>query len=107
MFFHWSPNLKTAYELQNVLTAIFDAHILVNVAKVKIEKWLVPHIFSSAFIFTWKATGSLLAPYMALSRIILRELYGVYIYLSSIACENCQKQGITYISRLRGCLKIL
>jgi transposase len=39
--FGWAPNLKTAYELQNSLTAIFDAHISVDVAKVKIEKWLV------------------------------------------------------------------
>ena len=39
--FQWSPNLKTAYELQNSLTAIFDAHISVEVAKVEIEKWLV------------------------------------------------------------------
>ena len=39
--FQWSPNLKAAYELQNSLTAIFDAHISVEAAKVKIEKWLV------------------------------------------------------------------
>jgi transposase len=39
--FQWSPNLKTAYELQNSLTAIFDAHISVEVAKVEIERWLV------------------------------------------------------------------
>jgi transposase len=39
--FRWSPNLKTAYELQNALTAIFDEHISVEVAKVKLEKWMV------------------------------------------------------------------
>jgi transposase len=33
--------LKTAYELQNSLTAIFDAHISVKAAIIKIEQWLV------------------------------------------------------------------
>jgi transposase len=39
--FHWSPKLKSAYELQNSLTGIFDEPISVDVAKVKIEKWMV------------------------------------------------------------------
>ena len=39
--FGWSPKLKTAYELQNALTAIFDEHLSVEVAKVKLEKWMV------------------------------------------------------------------
>lgn len=41
ILFQYSPNLKTAYELQNSLTAIFDEHISVDAAKAKIEKWLV------------------------------------------------------------------
>jgi transposase len=39
--FQWSPNLKIAYALQNSLTAIFDEHLSVEVAKIKIEKWMV------------------------------------------------------------------
>ena len=39
--FRWSPKLKTAYELQNALTAIFEEHLSVEVAKVKLEKWMV------------------------------------------------------------------
>lgn len=39
--FHWSPKLKTAYALQNDLTALFDAHISVEVAKAKLERWMV------------------------------------------------------------------
>jgi transposase len=39
--FQGSPKLKTAYELQNSLTTIFDEPISVEVAKVKIEKWMV------------------------------------------------------------------
>jgi len=41
MLFHCSPKLKTAYQLQNSLTAIFDEHISVDLAKGKIEKWMV------------------------------------------------------------------
>ena len=39
--FQWSPKLKTAYALQNSLTAIFDEPISVDTAKAKIEKWMV------------------------------------------------------------------
>ena len=39
--FHLSPSLKSAYELQNQLTDIFEEHISVNAAKAKIEKWMV------------------------------------------------------------------
>lgn len=39
--FQWSPKLKKAYELQNALTAIFDEPISVEVAKVKMEQWMV------------------------------------------------------------------
>ena len=41
ILFQFSPSLKTAYELQNALTDIFDKHISVNAAIAKIEKWLV------------------------------------------------------------------
>jgi transposase len=39
--FRLSPDLKTAYDLQNHLTDIFDARISVEMAKAKIEKWMV------------------------------------------------------------------
>jgi len=39
--FRLSPDLKTAYDLQNHLTDIFDAQISVEMAKAKIEKWMV------------------------------------------------------------------
>lgn len=39
--FQCSPKLNTAYALQNSLTAIFDEHISVDIAKAKIEKWMV------------------------------------------------------------------
>ncbi len=39
--FQWSPKLKIAYGLQYSLTTIFDEHISVDVAKAKIEKWMV------------------------------------------------------------------
>jgi transposase len=41
ILFRLSPDLKTAYELQNRLTDIFDEQISVDVAKGKIEKWMV------------------------------------------------------------------
>lgn len=49
--FHWSPKLKTAYELQNSLTAVFDEHISVNLAKAKIEKWMVAVVKSGLDCF--------------------------------------------------------
>jgi len=39
--FRLSPDLKTAYDLQNHLTDIFEAQISVEMAKAKIEKWMV------------------------------------------------------------------
>jgi transposase len=39
--FRLSPDLKTAYDLQNRLTDIFEAQISVEMAKAKIEKWMV------------------------------------------------------------------
>jgi transposase len=39
--FRLSPDLKTAYDLQNQLTDIFEAQISVEIAKAKIEKWMV------------------------------------------------------------------
>jgi transposase len=39
--FRLSPDLKTAYDLQNQLTDIFEEHISVDTAKAKIEKWMV------------------------------------------------------------------
>ena len=39
--FRLSPELKSAYELQNQLTDIFEEQISVNTAKAKIEKWMV------------------------------------------------------------------
>ena len=41
ILFRLSPDLKTAYELQNRLTDIFDEQISVDVAKAKIERWMV------------------------------------------------------------------
>jgi transposase len=38
--FHLSPELKTAYDLQNRLTDIFDERISIKVAKTKIARWL-------------------------------------------------------------------
>jgi transposase len=38
--FHLSPDLKTAYDLQNRLTDIFDEFIPIKVAKTKIARWL-------------------------------------------------------------------
>jgi transposase len=39
--FQWSPKLKKAYELQHALTTIFDEPNSVEVAKAKIERWMV------------------------------------------------------------------
>jgi len=39
--FRLSPDLKTAYDLQNDLTDIFEEQISVNSAKGKIERWMV------------------------------------------------------------------
>ena len=39
--FRLSPDSKTAYDLQNHLTDIFEAQISVEMAKAKIEKWMV------------------------------------------------------------------
>jgi transposase len=39
--FHLSPDAKTAYDLQNHLTNIFEEQLSVDAAKIKIEKWMV------------------------------------------------------------------
>jgi transposase len=39
--FRLSPDIKTAYALQNRLTDIFEEHISVKVAKAKITRWIV------------------------------------------------------------------
>lgn len=39
--FHLSPDLKTAYDLQNHLTDIFEEQISIETAKAKFEKWMV------------------------------------------------------------------
>jgi len=39
--FRLSPDLKTAYDFQNRLTSIFEEHISVKTAKIKIQKWIV------------------------------------------------------------------
>jgi len=39
--FRLSADIKTAYDLQNHLTAIFEEHISIKVAKAKITRWIV------------------------------------------------------------------
>lgn len=39
--FRLAPDIKIAYDLQNRLTDIFEEHISVKIAKVKIKRWIV------------------------------------------------------------------